>query len=107
MLSECFNEKSIQALARAIPPNSAKAVGRELEIENKIIEKMYASNQNNATEFMVSILLYWKQNTKSDNLLKSITEALTELDLGNIAEVVGYAYSANRTLRASDFRADK
>ena len=104
MLSECFKEKSIQALAGAIPPNSAKAVGRELDIENKVIEKMHASNHNNATEFMVSILLYWKQNTKADDRLKSITEALTELDLGNIAEVVGSAYSDNRTLRASDFR---
>ena len=101
---ECFKEKSLQALAMAIPPEKAKILGRELDLDTVVLDRLQAENDKDIAEFVMRILVKWKQMTESRKRLMILTDALCEIDMKQISAVVTEAHDQDRVLRASDFR---
>ena len=88
----------------AIPPEKAKILGRELDLDTVVLDRLQAENDKDIAEFVMRILVKWKQTTESRKRLMILTDALCEIDMKQISAVVTEAYDQDRILRAADFR---
>ena len=88
----------------AIPTEKAKILGRELDLDTVVLDRLQAENDKDIAEFVMRILVKWKQMTESRKRLTKLTEALNEIDMKHIAAVVTDAHEQDRVMRASDFR---
>ncbi|KAK3085950.1 hypothetical protein FSP39_011212 [Pinctada imbricata] len=102
--NKCFEERSLQALALAVPPEKVKMLGRFLCMKNNVIERLFAENHRNISEFAIRMLIHWNYSSKSHDRCKELVEALGELELGELSSVVEAKYANNEIMKSSDFQ---